>query len=130
MLLREIEQLTDNLLHPPQTVFHRHQVFALSVRRKAAFANVIQAVQNAAEGIIDLMRDACRQLPHRRELLGIQHLLFQPFLLGHIARDPQHSHNRALIIAQRRHADHGGPCLAGAGQQLHLIDLLGPDIQR
>ena len=44
------------------------------------------------------MRHPGGQFADRSEFFGIEHLLFELFLLGDVPRNPQHTHDRAIII--------------------------------
>jgi len=91
VLLREIEQLPDDSLHPPQSILHRRQVLLLPGRRQGSLPHIVQTIKNAPEWVVDLVRNTRSQFSYRRQLLGVSDLLLQLLRVRHIAGNSQHA---------------------------------------
>ncbi len=130
MLLGEIQQLPDDFLYPVQPVLHRRQILLAPGRGDGPLPEVVEAVQDTAQRIIDLVGHSGRELADGRQLLRVPDLLLQLLRLGHIAGDAEHAENLSLDAVQRRHTHHNRPGLARAGDHLDLVHLLLADIER
>src|SRR5262249_31288115 len=129
MLLREIEELPNNLLYAPHTVFHRGPILLLPARRQRPFPQVVETVEDASERIVDFVRHPCGKLSDRSQFLRIPDLLLQFLGLRHVACDTQYAQDRALDPMQRGDTHHHSPGLSRASHYFDLIELLRADIQ-
>src|SRR5262245_55509216 len=91
MLLGEIKELPNEYLHTPHTVVHRYPILLLPARRQRPLPQVVEAVEDPPQRIVDFMGYPRGKPSDRDKLLGILDLLLQFFGLRHVARDAQHA---------------------------------------
>ena len=66
---------------------------------------VVAVDRDAGQRVVELVHDAGRELAERRELLGVDDLLFELAQLGHVAVDVDHPFDVAVGAEHRRGVD-------------------------
>ena len=80
------------------------------------------AAEYGGERVVEVVRDAGGELPQRAQLVGLRGALALLPLLGHVARDAEHS-GRATVNDQRRVVNHRVANLPALGYVAHLVSL-------
>src|ERR1700722_954832 len=98
---REFEEILHDARRAAGLAMRQIELALGGIVEAFALAQEFRYSQNGGEGIVQLVRDASKHLPHGREFLSLDELLFQALEIGYVTAGNDYAIDLASFVAQR-----------------------------